>query len=359
MSQNVSTDPTVEPPAPRRQTSESRVEAQKTDAALTRCWFNEFSLESYADQVMDDLFGDLDQALERGTMLPVASETKRPEQPKTDESLSLVVAPATASVMPSNEAEASTALAEPDDELSEDELTLLQDDAIAQPKPEKSYWFDRLMLVTACFSLAVTGALWFWLSYFNRAEQAASQDAVVTAANSSINPADRQFLNYVERSLNAIDRRAEASRVASGTPPANGQPPLVASNPSTNNGPPQVLERVYVPLYQPPPPSAGSTVTVSPLPSLPTVSLPNLAQTAPNAPTAPNIASATVTNTLVGVLELGDRSAALFDINGVTQRIHIGEAIGSSGWTLVSVSNQEALVRRNGEVRSIYVGQRF
>jgi Tfp pilus assembly protein PilP len=61
----------------------------------------------------------------------------------------------------------------------------------------------------------------------------------------------------------------------------------------------------------------------------------------------------------VGLLELGNRSAALFEINGITQRINIGETIGTSGWTLVSVANQEAVVRRNGEVRSVYVGQKF
>jgi Tfp pilus assembly protein PilP len=64
-------------------------------------------------------------------------------------------------------------------------------------------------------------------------------------------------------------------------------------------------------------------------------------------------------HTLVGLLELGDRSAALFDINGSTQRFNVGEGIGNSGWTLVSVANQEAVIRRNGEVRSVYVGQRF
>jgi Tfp pilus assembly protein PilP len=62
---------------------------------------------------------------------------------------------------------------------------------------------------------------------------------------------------------------------------------------------------------------------------------------------------------MVGILELGDRSAALFEINGVSQRVYIGERIGNSGWSLVSVSNQEAVIRRNGEVRSIFIGQRF
>ena len=39
--------------------------------------------------------------------------------------------------------------------------------------------------------------------------------------------------------------------------------------------------------------------------------------------------------------------------------ISSAEAIGTSGWTLVSVNNNEAIIRRNGEVRSVYIGQKF
>ncbi len=62
---------------------------------------------------------------------------------------------------------------------------------------------------------------------------------------------------------------------------------------------------------------------------------------------------------LEGLLELGNKSAALFKIDGVTRRVDIGEGIGASGWTLVDVANGEAVIRRNGEVRSIYTGQKF
>ncbi|MCD8490387.1 MAG: hypothetical protein LRZ84_27585, partial [Desertifilum sp.] len=63
-------------------------------------------------------------------------------------------------------------------------------------------------------------------------------------------------------------------------------------------------------------------------------------------------------HTLVGVLELGDRSAALFEVEGATRRVGVGEQIGN-GWTIVEIANQEAVIRRNGEVRSVYVGQKF
>jgi hypothetical protein len=63
--------------------------------------------------------------------------------------------------------------------------------------------------------------------------------------------------------------------------------------------------------------------------------------------------------TLEGLLELGEKSAALFEFEGVTRRIHMGESIGNTGWILVDVANGEAIIRRNGEVRSIFAGQKL
>nr|WP_017654343.1 hypothetical protein [Fortiea contorta] len=87
---------------------------------------------------------------------------------------------------------------------------------------------------------------------------------------------------------------------------------------------------------------------------------------APAPPTAtqelaslPTSAEAAPSHILEGLLELGDKSAALFKIEGVTHRINVGENIGSSGWTLVEVNNGEAVVRRNGEVRSIFTGHKL
>ncbi len=62
---------------------------------------------------------------------------------------------------------------------------------------------------------------------------------------------------------------------------------------------------------------------------------------------------------LEGLLELGNKSVALFKVDGISRRINLGENIGATGWTLVEVSNGEAIIRRNGEVRSIYTGQKF
>ncbi len=81
------------------------------------------------------------------------------------------------------------------------------------------------------------------------------------------------------------------------------------------------------------------------------------AQAEPAPTAAPSESAATAVHTLVGIIQVGERSVALFEINGASRRINIGESIGSSGWTLGEIKNKEAVIRRNGEVRSIYVGQ--
>ena len=63
--------------------------------------------------------------------------------------------------------------------------------------------------------------------------------------------------------------------------------------------------------------------------------------------------------TLKAVMELGSQSAILFEMNGVSQRYEKGENIGSSGWVVVKIENGSAIVRRNGEVRTLSVGQKI
>lgn len=131
-------------------------------------------------------------------------------------------------------------------------------------------------------------------------------------------------------------------------------------------------------------PSASPSVTPSSRPTVTASASPRVAtspQPAPAATSTPRVAAApapasqptsrpdqttqaaapvpAIKHTLMGVLVLGDKSAAIFEVNGGSRRIHVGESIGSSGWTLVEVKNDEAVIRRNGEVRSIYVGQQF
>lgn len=113
----------------------------------------------------------------------------------------------------------------------------------------------------------------------------------------------------------------------------------VAASPSPSESPqPKILARETEPA---PAPSAEQS---APAPE----------QSAPAVSSAPTSA-----HTLVGILELGDRSAALFEVDGVARRIYVGESIGASGWTLAEIKNQEAVIRKGGDVRSVFVGQKF
>ena len=128
---------------------------------------------------------------------------------------------------------------------------------------------------------------------------------------------------------------------------------------------PSPRPRLSLPIAPPPVRPSASAPSTAAKPSIPAppkaVTQPSTPPPPPAVETSPTAQSAlpVANHTLVGLLELGDNSAALFEINGITQRIKIGESIGASGWALVSVANQEAVVRRNGEVRSVFVGQKF
>jgi hypothetical protein len=186
--------------------------------------------------------------------------------------------------------------------------------------------------------------------------------------------------------------------------------PVAANNvlPATSRlTPPNVVERIYIPVYQSPAPqyqiptvpavpippallsSSSLAVNNPPIntiqpankpiakttqvnlkpatinPQLLKVAPPKLPTLAPSLPakepnnTTQQVSTPIYSAQLEGLLELGNKSVALFKVDGISRRINLGENIGTTGWTLVEVSRGEAIVRRNGEVRSIYTGQKL
>ncbi len=142
--------------------------------------------------------------------------------------------------------------------------------------------------------------------------------------------------------------------------------------PSAQRLAPAPLPRVQRLAPAPSPAAKRSAPAPSPAAKRSTSASPQAAAVAPvrTLPTAPSSVTippssvaqsptSTSKYTFVGFWGLGDQPAALFQVGGVVQRIHVGEAVGDSGWTLVSVAEQEAVIRRNGEVRSVFAGQTF
>ncbi|MFH7027540.1 MAG: hypothetical protein ACHBN1_19600 [Heteroscytonema crispum UTEX LB 1556] len=159
----------------------------------------------------------------------------------------------------------------------------------------------------------------------------------------------------VKTALNTVRQAAKPVNVFAAVQPAL-KPIAVRTAPITLRQPPNPLPVLPVmPFRATPPklPAATAPAQQTPPPP-PAASQQAFMATSPVAPVAP-----APTHTLEGLLELGSKSAALFKVDGVTRRVDVGEGIGSSGWTLVDISNAKAIVRRNGEVRSIFAGQAF
>lgn len=122
------------------------------------------------------------------------------------------------------------------------------------------------------------------------------------------------------------------------TPPV----PKVPPTPPTQIAPKRIVSPV--PAQIPPPPQPV------PVPRPPATS----AKPAPVVATTPPPG-----HVLTGLMELGDRSVALVTTNGATRRIQVGETIDPSGWRLVKIAEQKAVLQRSGEQRAVDVGQSF
>ncbi|NER27644.1 MAG: hypothetical protein F6J89_08410 [Symploca sp. SIO1C4] len=365
-----------------------------------------WSAESAADELMDDLFADIDRILEGGSKLP--TEPIKPEYVSLN-SIAIPKLKMPPKVVPTPEPQ----IQQDNQPHESTDVTLVKSSQTNTLKASSSrdqwsvwYWLTLILLIGVA-----AGAVAIVLLLHRQGKLTLPKflnlPASLSTQNQQLSAADAQFISYMLRSLEVIERKGETQEQAKVIVPPVSIPKQLPVPTVENSSPapkpvPTVFERVYIPYpVEPPqkpqapaalPPAASPTVTApSPIPS-PTVTVPSPAAsptlTAPSpipspsveaspqdlasvprvveASPAATIAATAAQHTLVGLVEISeidnsesDKSAALFDIDGITKRIFVGEYIGTSGWTLVSVANGEAVIRRNGEVRSIYAGQKF
>ncbi len=279
--------------------------------------------------------------------------------------------------------------------------------ALLQPQPLKKQVSLPFLLIGAV-GISLISALGLWLLPRSPAPKwLLSLSNKEAAAAELSNRSDQAFLEYLGRSLEVISAHESSNQTVAAIPSALS-PTAPSSEATVKAGtlpilpniktPANIIERVFVPVYEngqtaqsasQTAASSGTslpTVPASPIriplravavpsvpavprtPAAPALPAPRSATTTATAPTNPvNSAAAAVTDVtpaaehvLVGILNLGDRSAAMFDIDGgSSQRAYVGDRIGLSSWTLVTVNGQDVVVRRDGEVRSIYIGQSF
>jgi hypothetical protein len=343
------------------------------------------------DHLMNEIFQGVEQVLEQGSVLPgdLHEEPEFESSSRYSQGVVSFVAPLLSPGLTSPALEAATPYGLPQDDLLNDpdlEELLVMDQEVAKPRKSGSGFLLPAVLAT----LILTGGLFaaFKLRLYQIIPGFSAPGLVEgsvpqpTVSKSTQTGKDQQFLEYVGRSLDRINRTAtrssSAGTAAAGTIAALPPAPSVAPSPL-------VIER-YVPVPQPPlfgsftnPPTTTTGNSTSPVPAAPPPAVASVrvppaptvrppapraaapAQPAPPSPVtaiAPSIDSSE-THALIGLLELGDRSAALLEVNGVPQRIRVGEKIGASGWKITSIANQTAIIQRNSEVRSLYVGQKF
>lgn len=309
-----------------------------------------WSAEAVADRLMDDVFADIDQLLDGRQPVQLVGRSPGPEatpMPSVLITQGELISPPYEPPFPPEEMEAEFVI-----------------------KRGWGYYTERILFMCSCASL-VGGILWLAANDQLRKPQFLSQP--VPPMNEVVSTEDKggmsEFASYIQRALDNIDRQENGT----GT--------------ETNGQNPQVIERIYIPVYPPnmatngnlgltpgpallpPPPDVNPPVSITPPPP-PT---PNAVPLAIVPPPAPSSATPAVSGndipappatpktvyTLVGILEAGDRSEALFKINGTTQRFRLGEALGSGSWKLIGAQSNQIILERAGQTRTVYVGQDF
>ena len=224
----------------------------------------------------------------------------------------------------------------------------------------RSYLGKILFALSCSYCLFV---LW-WL-FGDRASQMLT--GLTGAKRIDLSKSDVEFIDYMERSLDKIDRQLEANRSQEDDSvvyiPVYTPTPATMPQVSSGNLPLTTLPNNGIPTIPQPMATANASTPTLKIPAPPPLPAPNPLETNSSV-SSDEIASSnvepTVKHTLTGILELGEgKSAALVKVNGKTKRVWLGEEINNSGWILESLTNQTAKISDRGQVRSIDVGETF
>ncbi|MGB2927254.1 MAG: hypothetical protein WBB82_18285 [Limnothrix sp.] len=242
------------------------------------------------------------------------------------------------------------------------------------------YYSERFLLIGSS-AMLVAAVLWMAINDRFKTPQFLAEPVVEVEVDTEA-IAEPVFANYVQQALDNLDRQPAPQLVPMAGQPQVGIPLASDQNPTANGQAPQVIERIYIPVYPPeaavnngesavrppiqtappiivqtpaPQPVAPAPVAPAPAPTL--ISPPPPMASVPTIPAPPAVAKTLYT--LSGVLESGDRSAALFNVNGLTQRYKVGENIGTSNWKLLSLRGNQVMLGQGGQTKTLYTGESF
>jgi hypothetical protein len=198
-----------------------------------------------------------------------------------------------------------------------------------QQKKRLPLWF-KIASGIGVSALAAGGGL-LWLVNAGKIELPKTLDTswLPFQSNTRVAPADAKFAEYMQKSLAKI----EATRTQSPAPTAVTANTVVVNDPATTQAPTA-------------PATAASTI--------------DPAGTVSVAPITKKVATPQVPIALVKTFSATKQPSATFKIAERDLKIAVGQKIGTSGWSLMSVSKGEVLLKKaGGEIRSIRIGQKF
>jgi hypothetical protein len=340
-------------------------------------------VDSFADRLMDDLFADVENLLD-GSVAP-PPEPVRTEAPLKP-SLDLSAYPQLADLVARPSLPQWNLQPQPEESLSVPEVTELVNGKV---KPAAQGLVLQKFLMGALITSAIA-AIAVWFTNRSSFSIAHSQPATAIATPAQTAPSSKaeQFADHVQRSLASLDRKAATGKP--GFPLNNSLPTVaIASKPAVKSEQPLPTANLLPPALPIPnvpktpvvinvPPAPASSVTVNDparrelnqlltrlsavLEKLyPALNRPQVAVQPVTLPTPQVATAAAPVRSVRGVAIASDptQSAVLIETNGITQRYYMGESIGSSGWSVVDIANNYVSLRRNGEVRSVSVGEKL
>ncbi|AZB71948.1 hypothetical protein [Synechococcus elongatus] len=216
--------------------------------------------------------------------------------------------------------------------------------ATVMTQPEEDASRDRWRLAFAAFALLVAAGLSFW-----NLRQWQQQTAQVASGE------NQEFATYLSRSLDLLDadptsETATAANPAASVPSLAGLLPPPPPSGVTGTLPPPAPLTVA-------PTSVGTLPPPPPLLPAPPVSTGGGNSVSPP-PTPPSTAPVAAGRTLNGVIDLGDRSTALFTINGASQQVSVGQSLGD-GYVVKQITSQSVTLGRGGSQQTIPIGGSF
>jgi|GEM_PF-4824652 len=243
--------------------------------------------------------------------------------------------------------------------LTLQQITICSDDNQVNNNKNKLFGnnLEKMLFRCAC-SYFIGVLLWIAANEKLKFILVNNQENPVIAQNVQLSSDDSQFIKYLAASLKAIEQQQQQQpKINQQLSPTTEQESTANNKQNTKN---DTQKNLKLPATTPSLSLANAISQLHKTQALPPPLY--LSKVQPILPVNDNISPSVPSSSnlqLVGLLASGDRSVALFTINGITQSIKLGEKIGSTDWTLTSITEKQAIINRNGELLYMAVGEQF